>query len=584
VNGFTATLAAIWRFSRPYFQSEDALAGRVLLIAVIAIELAVVGITVLLNQWNARFYNALQNRNWDSFVHEMLIFCALAGASIMLQVYQLYLNQWLQIRWRQWMTEQYLTRWLDAARHYRMQVAGDAADNPDQRIAEDVRQFIDGGANGVGILPIGLGLLNAVVTLGSFVFILWGLSEKAPFTVFGWDIPGYLVWAALIYAILGTALTHLVGRPLVKLKFEQQRYEADFRFNLVRVRENSEQIALLRGETAERGRLGERFAAVADNWIKIMKRTKQITFLTTGYAQIAIIFPFVVVTPAYFAGRFQLGDLTQTAGAFGQVQTSLSFFISVYRQFAEWAAVIQRLDGFERSIEAAAAIGTKTPAIAVVPSPAPQISLEALDVTLPSGTPIISADGLTVAPRDQVLVTGPSGSGKSTLFRAIAGIWPFGRGKVSVPASATVMTLPQRPYLPIGPLAAAVSYPAVPGTFDQARIHDLLVAVGLPALAGRLDEEQHWNRMLSLGEQQRIGIARAVLHAPDFLLLDEATASLDEPSEAALYRLLHERLPNTSIVSIGHRSTLTAFHDRRFALARDGDHFRLKEAALNPAA
>jgi putative ATP-binding cassette transporter len=580
VTGFSATLATIWRLAVPYFRSEDAWAGRVLLAAVIAIELSLVGITVLINQWNARFYNALQDRNWDSFVHELLIFSALAAANIVLAVYQLYLNQWLQVRWRQWMTQQYLTRWLGLSLHYRMQLLGDAADNPDQRIAEDVKQFIDGGANGVGLLPIGLGLLNAVLTLGSFVVILWGLSEQAPLTLFGWSIHGYLVWAALIYALAGTILTHLIGRPLVALKFEQQRYEADFRFNLIRVRENSEQIALLRGETAECEHLGQRFAAIVGNWLKIMKRTKQLTFLTTGYAQIALIFPFVVVSPAYFAGRFQLGELTQTAGAFGQVQTALSFFIGVYRQFAEWAAVIQRLEGFEASISAARALGTATPAIAVVAAPAPQIRLDALDVALPDGKPLVAADGIAFAPGEQVLVTGPSGSGKSTLFRAIAGIWPFGRGKVSIPAGATVMTLPQRPYLPIGSLAAAVGYPAVAGTYDSARVGDLLVAVGLPALAPRINDEQHWNRMLSLGEQQRIGVARAILHAPDYLFLDEATASLDEPSEAALYHLLQQRLPETTIISIGHRSTLAAFHRRHLALTRAGDHYSLREAAI----
>jgi vitamin B12/bleomycin/antimicrobial peptide transport system ATP-binding/permease protein len=315
-----------------------------------------------------------------------------------------------------------------------------------------------------------------------------------------------------------------------------------------------------------------------------MSRTKQLSFLTASYSQISVVFPFIVVTPAYFAGHLQLGGLTQTAGAFNSVQSALSFFINVYRQLAEWRAVIARLDGFEASINAARALGITTPAIAVVAAPAPQIRLDALDVALPDGKPLVAADGIAFAPREQVLVTGPSGSGKSTLFRAIAGIWPFGRGKVSIPAGAKVMTLPQRPYLPIGPLAAAVAYPGVAGTFDPARIRDLLVAVGLPALAGRLDDEQHWNRMLSLGEQQRIGVARAILHAPDYLFLDEATASLDEPAEAALYGLLQQRLPGTTIISIGHRSTLAAFHHRRLALTRAGDRYSLKEAALDAAA
>ena len=571
-----STLATIWRLAIPYFRSEDRWAGRGLLAAVVAIELAVVGVTVLINQWNARFYNALQDRNWDTFVRELIVFCVLAGAYVVLRVYQLYLNQWLQIRWRRWMTAQYVGHWLDGPNHYRMQMLGDAADNPDQRIAEDIRQFIELG------LFVGVGLLGAIVSLGSFVVILWGLSAAAPLTIFGeaWNIPGYLVWAALAYAAVGTLLTHLIGRPLIALNFNQQRYEADFRFNLVRVRENSEQIALLRGEHAERGRLMDRFLNVVNNWLAIMTRQKRLTFLTAGYNQASVVFPIIVVSPAYFAGHIQLGALTQTAGAFNSVQTALSFFVDTYVRIAEWRAVIERLAGFEASIANAHALTTHKPNIAVTPVQAKDVRLDGIEVALPSGKPLVTADGVTIAPHDQVLVTGPSGSGKSTLLRAIAGIWPFGKGTVSVPEGAKALTLPQRPYLPIGSLEAAISYPSEPGAFDAARIRELLAAVGLPAMAERLDEHAHWNRMLSLGEQQRLGIARAILHAPDFLFLDEATASLDEPAEAALYKLLKERLPDATIVSIGHRSTLAAFHKRGLRLERAGDVFRVKEAAL----
>jgi putative ATP-binding cassette transporter len=582
VPGILSTLATIWRLAIPYFRSEDRLAGRTLLAAVVLLELSVVAINVLINQWNARFYNALQDRNWDTFVSELLFFCLLAGAYIVLAVYQLYLNQWLQIRWRRFLTTRYLAGWLDGPTHYRMQLGGDAADNPDQRIAEDIKQFIDGGSNGVGILPIGLGLLNAVVTLGSFVVILWGLSAAAPLTLFGVMIPGYLVLAAVIYAVAGTILTHLIGRPLTQLNFNQQRYEADFRFDLVRTRENSEQIALLRGETAERVRLMDRFSAVVANWLRIMKRTKQLTFLTASYGQASVIFPIVVVSPAYFAGKIQLGALTQTASAFNSVQGALSFFINVYRAFAEWRAVIARLSGFEQAVVAAQAANA-TPTITRTPGTASGIGLDGLEVTLPNGQPQVAATGIVIAPKDRVLVNGPSGAGKSMLFRAIAGIWPFGKGKVALPDGTRGMTLPQRPYLPIGTLAAAVTYPSVAAEFDKTRIAEILIAVGLPKLAERLDEEAHWSTMLSLGEQQRIGIARALLHAPDVLLLDEATASLDEPAEAALYRLLHERLPNATIVSIGHRSTLAAFHTRRLNLERDGDRYVVKEAALAPS-
>ena len=575
-----STLALIWRLARPYFFSEDRWAGRILLGAVIALELLIVAINVMLNQWNNRFYNALQERNWDNFVWELLFFCALAAAFIVLAVYKLYLNQWLQIRWRRWMTRQYLDRWLADANHYRMQLLGDAADNPDQRISEDINLFID------RTLTLTVGLLSAIVTLLSFIVILWTLSAAAPLLLFGTSfvIPGYLVWAALLYAMVGTALTHLVGWPLVGLNFRQQRFEADFRFNLVRVRENSEQIALLRGESDEREQLLNRFGRVVGNFMQIMLRTKKLTFLTASYTQVATIFPFIVISPAYFAGTIQLGGLMQTASAFTSVQTALSFFVDAYRQLAEWRAVIARLDGFNVAVESAQAAATAKPGIEVVSHTGKDaIRIDDLVVRLPQGGALVAADDLVIAAGERVLVTGSSGAGKSTLFRAIAGTWPFGAGTIHVPKGAKVMTLPQRPYFSIGTLAAAVTYPAEPGTFSTEVLAEVITAVGLPALAGRLTEEAHWNRMLSLGEQQRLGIARAILQAPDYLFLDEATASLDESAEAAIYRLLDERLPHTTIVSIGHRSTLSAFHGRGIALVRDGDFHRMREAGLAPA-
>jgi vitamin B12/bleomycin/antimicrobial peptide transport system ATP-binding/permease protein len=577
VTGLVSTLAIIWRLAAPYFWSEDRWPGRILLAAVVAIELAIVAINVLLNYWNARFFNAIQERSWDSFVAELLLFCVLAAAFIALAVYQLYLNQWLQIRWRRWMTTDYLARWLQGANHYRMQLLGDAADNPDQRIAEDIQMFVE------RTLTIGIGLLGAAVSLASFFTILWALSADAPLTLFGveWRIPGYLVWAAVIYAALGTVLTHLIGRALIALNFNQQRFEADFRFNLVRVRENSEQIALLNGETAERDRLMDRFGAIMTNWLAIMARTKQLTFFTAGYTQASIVFPYIVVSPAYFAGNIQLGALTQTASAFNSVQTSLSFFINVYRQLAEWRAVMDRLAGFEAAVATGRWAAQTPPVVSLAPaSDGKAVEVDDLEVNLPTGAPLVKARDIAIPAADRVLVTGPTGSGKSTLFRAIAGIWPFGAGTVSVPAGARVVMLPQRPYFPVGSLEAAVSYPAVPGTFEGARLAEVLVAVGLPALALRLNEHAHWNRMLSLGEQQRLAIARAILLEPDYLFLDEATASLDEASEADLYRLLRERLPRMAIVSIGHRSTLHAFHRRRLVLERDGREHRVREREL----
>lgn len=575
-----ATLSAIWRLASPYFRSGERWPGRLLLAAVIGIELGTVAITVLVNQWNNRFYTAIQDRSWDSFVSELLYFCGLAAAYIVLSVYQLYLNQWLQIRWRRFMTARYLDHWLEAGNHYRMQLMGDAADNPDQRIAEDIRLFIE------KTLDIGIGLLSSMVTLGSFVVILWNLSAHAPLHLFGsaWAIPGYLVWAALIYALLGTFAAHLIGRPLINLNFKQQRFEADFRFDLVRVRENGEQIALLGGDTAERNRLLDRFGAVMGNWYAIMTRQKKLSFFTAGYSQVSTVFPIVVVSPAYFAGAMNLGGLVQTATAFGSVQQSLSFFVTSYRQIAEWRAVIDRLTGFERSIAAGRALAAQPQTIKVEPRTGQSgVEVAALDVHLPSGTPLVVAENLKFGVGDRVLVNGPSGAGKSTLFRAISGAWPFGAGAIAVPADKSVMMLPQRPYLPIGSLIAAVGYPAPPNRFGPGDVCAVLAAVGLGALAGRLDEEAHWSGMLSLGEQQRLGIARAILHAPDYLFLDEATASLDEASEAALYRLLHERLPRAAIISIGHRSTLRAFHGRSFVLEREGQGHRIRENVILPA-
>jgi len=581
VNNISSTLAIVWRIAAPYFRSEDKWAGRALLASVISIQLALVAIDVLLNQWQNRFFNSLQEYNWDIFVRELGFFCVLATCFILLSVYQLYLNQWLQIRWRRWLTRHFLGEWLHGANHYRMQLQGDAADNPDQRIAEDVKLFVE------RTLDIGLNLLNSVVTLFSFVIILWGLSEAAPLHLFGkeYAIPGYLVWGALIYAIFGTALTQWIGSPLVRLDFRQQQFEADFRFNLVRARENSEQIALLQGENAERQQLWGRFSNVVQNWYGIMSRTKRLTAFTSSYSQAAVIFPYILVAPAYFAKKVQLGGLTQTASAFGSVQGALSIFVTIYRTLADWRAIVARLDGFETAIASATTLANSGDSIGVVSSGGSKaIDLGQLMVQLPNGTPLVSADGLNLRGGEATLLTGPSGAGKSTLFRAIAGIWPFGSGKITTPADASVMMLPQRPYFPIGSLHAAIAYPGETGSFSAQQIKEALTLVGLPQLGARLEEEAHWNRMLSPGEQQRLGLARALLHAPNYLFLDEATASLDEPSEAALYRLLASKLPETTIVSIGHRSTLEAFHQRQVTMVRDGDRFTLRDAvAAKPA-
>jgi putative ATP-binding cassette transporter len=415
-----------------------------------------------------------------------------------------------------------------------------------------------------------------VVSLFSFLTILWTLSGAME--ILGVPIPGYLVWVAVLYAILGTWLTHKVGRPLVMLEFIQERVEANFRFALARLRENVEGVALHRGEAAEGAALKQRFGALRDNWWDIMWRTKKIIALTTGYNQVASVFPVAVVAPRFFRGEITLGDLTQTAGAFGRVEDSLSFFVNAYRSLASWRATVGRLAGFQRSIEAAHAAAGRGEGVAVRDAAAPEWRLREVSLRLPDGRELVRDQDAALAPGESVVVTGRSGGGKSTLFRALAGIWPFGDGVVERPPGQH-MFLPQRPYLPLGTLRAVVSYPADPGFYEEGRVREVLEAVGLERLADQLDEEAPWAQRLSGGEQQRIAVARALLAQPDWLFLDEATASLDPESEAQVYALLRRHLPGTTIVSIAHRPTVAELHDRRLVLEAGAGGARLHEAA-----
>ncbi|MEI7969039.1 MAG: ABC transporter ATP-binding protein/permease [Betaproteobacteria bacterium] len=555
----------LWRLTRPYWFSEEKVSARLLLLAIVSLTLAMVFLSVQFNSWYNDFYNVLQEKRGDQFLGQMAKFMGLALVYIVVAVYSFYLNQMLQIRWRRWMTDTYVNDWLSDRAYYRMQVAGSGMDNPDQRVAEDMNLFVD------DTLSLVLGLLNAVVTLISFVGILWGLSGSIDFSVAGqtYELYGYMVWVAIAYAGIGSWLAHKLGKPLVGLNFDQQRFEADFRFGLARFRENTEGVALYRGERDELTGFRERFSAVLANWWRIMKRQKILNFYTNGYSQLAVVFPFIVGAPRYFSGAIQLGGLMQISNAFGQVQGSLSWFINAYTVFARWQAVVDRLTGFHDAIAEARLAAKRSELRTSSVATETALSMEHLTLDLPSGRTLVRDARFDIAAGDRVLLRGPSGSGKSTVFRALAGIWPFAKGNLRLPEDFNPLFLPQRPYFPLGTLRQAITYPAPPGQFHEDHIRAVLTDVGLPALGDRLDETGQWSQQLSGGEQQRVAFARALLLEPRWLFLDEATSNLDEDSEQRMYATLQERLPRTTVVSIAHRPSLGQFHSRILELLPD---------------
>ena len=553
----------VWSMMRSYWKSEERWWARGLLTVIILLSLGQVYMLVLLNQWHNEFYNALQNYDYPSFWPLIGQFTVIAFVYIIMAVYAVYLRQMLEIKWRTWMTRHYLRSWMAKQVYYKLQVLNSDMDNPDQRISEDINSFIN------LTLTLFLGFLKQFTTLMAFVFVLWNLSGvlEIPFGETVLSVPGYMVFLCLIYSTLGTWFAHKVGSRLISLNYDQQRFEADFRFNMVRVRENSESIAFYRGEQPELEGFDQRFKNVIKNFWGLMKRTKLLNFYINGYAQLAIIFPILMAAPKYFAGEMQLGGLMQTISAFGRVQDALSYFVDAYASIAQYVSVIRRLNGFTEHMEEVDSLKSD---FVVSNNNENKLALMNFSVDLPNGDSLIEGLQLDVRPGNYLLISGDSGAGKSTLLRALAEIWPYGKGQMSLPDSWRVMFLPQRPYLPLGTLRQAIFYPQSVPENDSTDIGGMLDALGLSALKDKLDTVDDWSRILSLGEQQRIAFIRILLFKPQLVFLDESTSAMDESVEAKSYDMLKEYLPDMAVVSVGHRSSILSRHDMKLMLSGNG--------------
>lgn len=544
----------VWYLTKSYWQSEEKKKAFFLLGCIIALTLGVVYMLVLLNQWNNSFYSALQNYDAKKIFDELIHFSWLAAIYILLAVYSYYLQQTLILNWRRWLTTRFIDIWLQNKTYYNLQMFGKDTDNPDQRISEDVRQFVE------MTLSFGIGILKAFCTFASFVVILYNLSGSLSFTFMGktWTINGYMLWASLLYSVIGTYITHIVGRKLVKINFIQQKYEADFRFSMIRLRESAESVAFYRGEAQEGSVFKQRFKMLLDNFWKLVNKQKQLVFLNSGYSQIAIIFPFVVAMNRYLTKEVTLGGLMQVASAFGRVQDSLSYFVDMYSSIAQWQAVVIRLTCFGHHMhdvyQQAERFHVERFAAADV------VEVDNMQINLPDGKPLLENISFTLHPGHNVLIKGVSGSGKSTLLRAISGIWPFVDGKIFLPERDKLMFIPQKSYLPLGTLRAALNYPGNKPIDDTELIY-LMDLCQIGYLKDKLDLEADWSHVLSVGEQQRLAFVRAHIQQPQWLFLDEATSALDEDTEANMYSLLQERLQQTTVVSVGHRSTLNKYHE-----------------------
>jgi vitamin B12/bleomycin/antimicrobial peptide transport system ATP-binding/permease protein len=564
-----AFLRRFFAMAVPFFNSEERWTARLLGLGVLSLTMIQIGIAIRLNIWNRDFFNALEWRDWKAFLSQMWLFALLCAAAMATAVYQVYLKQLLQLRWRRWLTLRLVNQWLTEARHYHLNFIGDGVDNPDQRIAENTKHATEMA------VEFALGVLNSALTLVSFVGILWTLSGVLDIALgtMNLKMPGYMVFAALLYAGVGSGLTYLVGRPIVAANIRQNATEADYRFSLVRLRENSEAVALIRGEADEEKGLSRHFGDVLAATMGLMRTQRRLMWLTSFYASVGMVYPTLVASPRFFAGAITLGVLMQITAAFGQVQTSLNWFVDNFPRLAEWRSHVERLLEFEEALDATGESTSEAGEVTTIvlsdcagANGEQELSFRDLQITHADGNIVISDANTDIRQGEKVLIVGPSGSGKSMLFRAIAGLWPWGKGQIVVPDRSRMMFMPQRPYLPIGTLGAALTYPASETKFPPVTVTAALERCALKHLISRLGETERWDHVLSVGEQQRLAFARLLLHKPDWVFMDEATSALDEDMQTSLMNLLTSELPGATLISIAHRPGLDVFHDRTLTL------------------
>jgi len=564
----TALLLNSWKIARAYWFSEEKWSAWGLLITVITLNLAIVYILVLLNIWQVNFYDVIQKHDYNGFMYAIGEYSLIAACLVLVRGYQIYARMMLHIRWRRWMTERYLSDWLDNKTYYLLQLAvGHDTDNPDQRISEDVELFV------WLTLRLSLDLLQDVVTVFSFILILWNLSGVLYLTCVGYEIPiyGYLVWAALVYAAVGTYWTVKMGRPLVKMDFDQQRYEADFRFSLMRLRENGESIALYAGEQQEKWNCHGSFGKIISNYFKIIIVRKRLMWLTSGYTQISAIFASLVAAPRYFSNHIHLGEMFQIVDAYNHVQTGFSFVVDSFTRLAQWRAVVNRLNNFLVSMEMVRIQPAAVYQLDVCRKSCKEYSTKNLNVFLPDGNSILKSFSLSIHDAERMLIMGPSGCGKSTLLRTFAGIWPYASGQMIVPEGQKIMFVPQKSYMPLNSLGDVLRYPGLSPAASDEKLASILAACRLEHLLDKLHMVADWGQSLSLGEQQRVAFVRVLLQKPKWLFLDEATSALDEETERAIYEIITEKLTETAIISVGHRRTLVAYHQTRLELDGKGN-------------